>query len=737
MNNKSIHSEDVKDLLSVINDGFLFENFAQEFLSARLGYKFLSSGGIKDRGIDGLEHVSEDANRLSSIFQITIDKKPEIKLVDTLDKLKRNSIDYSRLTYVTNIEVKNKDRLVDMADEEYGVNLRVFDAQWISDNCNESSATQSVIINFISRHLREMQKPGKEFVVSNFVKDPKLYVFLMQQTRSNGCDVNLNDKLIDSLILYSLRDTDPDKNILMTVAEIDEAVRKMFDFEVERLKSKVNRRLKALSKKPNRKVNLHTGDSDNSYCLPYETRLKIIADNAKDKALYDGFMSTAESVIKSKLRDEDVQVRKLPELLKKTVELIYYQQGLEFSDFLLNGGCSDLFESNLSDTVDQVLDGSNIIDKNRSKVKTALIMAIREIVYSGSQQTKEYLKSLSKTYLMLFLMKCDPQIINYFQAMAGKMRIFVCTSILVPAFSEIYLQNQNKRYWSLLKSAKSRGVRLLVNDTILDELIYHIKNSYRVFLDEYKDNIDRFSSGAEEFVDQILIRAYLYAKNENKVNSYEAFLDNFVSINSSSEKQELIDFLSEEFGIDYVSSSTNEMKVSIDTNDFSILVDELANVKGSSGKARADAHLILTIYALREAHGETRSSLEGYKTWWLSSDTATHRAVSKLFKQKYPVSCYMRPDFLYNYISFTPPKDKVHALYENTFPNLLGVQISNHVSSDIGRQVRKLIVEHSNKPSGRIKAKIRHLSDELKTNTGLDYEDKLISFFNERDVSDY
>ncbi|MFT6538354.1 MAG: hypothetical protein ACJAY0_000263 [Thalassolituus sp.] len=732
MDIKAIHADNVLDMLSVIKDGFLFESFAQEFMSARLGYKFLSSGGVKDRGIDGLEHVSEDENKLTSIFQITIDKKSEIKLKDTMAKLKSNSISYSRLTYVTNIEVKNKDILVDFADENYGISLRIFDASWISSNCNESPATQSVIRNFVDRHLRDMQKPGREFVVNDFVKDPKLYVFLMQQIGGNGEVEDLNNKLIESLILYSLRDTDPDINMLMTADDIENSVKEMFDFEVERIRSKINKRLKALSKKPDRKINHHTQGGVDRFCLPFETRLRIISDNAKDKTLFDGFMREAEEVIKGKLRGEEVQVKKLSEILKKIVELIYYQQGLEFSDFLLNGGSSDLFESNLSETVDLVLDSSNIIDKNRSKVKTALIMAIRDIVYSGSPESKNYLKSLSKTYLMLFLMKCDPQVISYFQTMAGKMRIFVCTSILVPAFSEIYLQDQNKRYWSLLKSAKSRGVRLLVNDTILDELLAHIKNSYRIYQREYQNNIDLFDKGKEEFVDQILVRAYLYAKNEGRVQSYEAFLDNFVSIDSPSAKQELIDFLNEEFGVDYVSSGTKEMKVDIDESDFDLLLEELTSVKGSAGKARADAKLILTIFALRDAHGEINSSIEGFKTWWLSSDTATHKAVSRLFKQKYPVSCYMRPDFLYNYISFTPPKDKVSALYENTFPNLLGVQISNHVSPDIGKEVRRLIVEHNDRPNGRVKAKIRDLSDKLKTSTGLDYEDKLTSFFNEQ-----
>ncbi|QXB28206.1 hypothetical protein I6L35_12860 [Aeromonas sp. FDAARGOS 1405] len=726
-----MHAEDVKDMLLAIEDGFLFESFAQEFMSSYLGYKFSSSGGIKDKGIDGFEHTTEIEGKPKSIFQMSIDKKTHIKIEDTLEKLSLNNIDYSRLTYITNVSVKNKDALMDLAEEKYNKNLRIYDGQWIADNSNQSEATKATIQNFISRHLREMQTPGRSFVVDDFIKDPKLYVFLMQQIKGGEESQDLNNKLIDSLIIYSLRETDPDKSILMTADEIEKSVKEMFDFEVERLRSKINKRLKHLTQKPNRKVNHHTRDKDDRYCLPFETRLEIIASNSRDQTLYEGFMKESEQVITNKLNGEDVKVKELSRILKKTIELIYYNQGLEFSNFLLNGGSADIFEVNLSDTVDLVLDSSGVIDKNRTKVKTALILAIREIVYSGSELSKIYLKSLSRTYLMLFLMKCDPKIITFFHAMAGHMRIFVCTSILVPAFSEVYLEEQNKRYWNLLKSAKSRGVRLLVNDTILDELLAHIKNSYRIYNEQYLENADRFKKGTEEFIGQILIRSYFYSKNEGKVKSYTSFLDNFLSIDSSSSKQELIDFLSEEFGIEYVSSNTPEMKVDLDQSDFSLLFEELKGVKGSVGKAKADANLILTIYALRSAHGEMRSSIEGYKTWWLSSDTATHRTVSRLFKEKYPVSCYMRPDFLYNYISFTPPKEKVAALYENTFPNLLGVQISNHVSPDIGKRVCDMITEHKNRPDGRVKGKIRKICDDLKSSTGLDYEDKLSSFFDD------
>ena len=718
-------SEDIQDILKLIDDGFLFERFGQEFLTARLGYKFLASGGIKDRGIDGLEYASELEKDKKVVFQLSIGKNPESKISDTVDKLNKNGIEFSRITYLTNRQVKNKDELIDNYIDSKGVSLRVFDGAWIADNANNSPATQNVIRSFVRDHLRRFQKPGEGLVVHDYLRDPKLYVFLMQQIGKSEQIDDINNNLIDSLILYSLRDTDPDKSKLLSVEEIINSVRGFVNFEIERIQSKINKRLKKLSKKPNRRVNHHT-DVD-KYCMPYETRLEILASNARDASLYDIFHDEASEVIKRNLNAEGVSVRSITSLLDKTLEKIYYKQGLDFSDFLLNSGCGDTFEGSLTETVEEIIEEASIIDKNRSKVKSALVVSIRDLIYHGSNESKEYLKSLSKTYLMLFLLKCDPKIVDYFQSMAANMSIYVCTSILVPALSEIFLEPQNQRYWGLLKSAKSRGVRLIVNDTIIDELNFHIQRSMHIYETEYQRNIDFYSDDAEELVDQILVRAYIYALKERKATSYRGFLENFITLDGTNAKQELIDFLHEEFGIDYVSNS--EVEVEIDNKEYQSLVDELTVAKKSEQKAKTDASLILTIYALRKMHGEEKSSLEGYKTWWLSSDTVTHRTVAGLFKDKYPVSCYMRPDFLYNYISFTPPKEAVAQVYKDTFPNLLGVQISNHIPRSISASIRELIKDHSEKLDGRVKAKIRALIDELKSNPNLDIKDKLAAFF--------
>ncbi len=435
----------------------------------------------------------------------------------------------------------------------------------------------------------------------------------MQQIGNDSEINNLNEKLIDSLILYSLRDTDPAIGVdkFLSAEEILDEVRNLLKFEIERIQSEINRRLKVLSKKPSRKINYHT--DINKYCLPYDTRLQILANNAKNKIEHESFIEEAEKIIRNNLKGEGVSIRDVAELLGSTLENIYYNQGLEFSEFLLNGGCKDTFENNLHDTVSDIVNNSNIVDKNLNKVKTALVMSIRDLLYSSSIEAKSYLRSLSRTYQMLFLLKCEPSIVNYFLSMAGDMRIFVCTSILIPALSEIYLDPQNKRYWSLLKSANLRGVKLLINETILDELDFHIKRSKHIYETEYARNIDFYSDGSTDLVDQILVRAYIYALKEKRIKTYDDFLSNYITVNGSRTKQELIDFLSAELGIEFISDTQPEYKVEVDQSDFDALVKEVAKYKKSDEKAKADAKIILTIYSLREKNNESRSMLHGYK----------------------------------------------------------------------------------------------------------------------------
>ncbi len=116
---EGVNPKEVEVVLSKIEDGFIFEKFASSFLSSILGYNFIPHGGIKDRGIDGLQHTYSRENYDKLIYQFSIEKEPQHKLMSTLAKLKENDIDYGQLTFVTNQFFKDKAKITDEAFDKF------------------------------------------------------------------------------------------------------------------------------------------------------------------------------------------------------------------------------------------------------------------------------------------------------------------------------------------------------------------------------------------------------------------------------------------------------------------------------------------------------------------------------------------------------------------------------------------------------------------------------------------
>src|SRR5207249_2765841 len=114
-------------------------------------------------------------------------------------------------TFVTNQTVSDKDILIDQFADKYSKQVRIWDLDWFAVNVNQSVGTVQVYQSFIDTHLHEFHKPGRSYEVSNLIKDPRLFVFLRQQFDSNKRFLELDEILADTLILYCLEDTDPDK----------------------------------------------------------------------------------------------------------------------------------------------------------------------------------------------------------------------------------------------------------------------------------------------------------------------------------------------------------------------------------------------------------------------------------------------------------------------------------------------------------------------------------------------
>jgi hypothetical protein len=701
-------------VLEQIKDGFLFERIAGEFLSAIIGYTFVPAGGIKDKGIDGLEHCFHPDGRERYVYQSSIEENYEKKIENSLEKLIENGIEFDRFHYVSNQEIKNQHQIIDNMFERYGKHVHIFDRLWFGSNVVGSDAAQKVVQSFADQYLHEYALPGKAHVVSDLIEDPRLYVFLRQQWESNKNILDLEDLLADTLIMFTLEGTDPNKHIFKSEDQIKQDIAGYLKFPVERLSETISTRLVILSRKP-RKIHYHT--KENAYCLPHDTRLHIQNKNLEDQALSDRFRSDLIAKLKYYLKNENTIVKDCAALVEKVFNLMFYRQGLEFANFVLHGESQDAVERRLSDIVGEVVDRSSVIPRNKEVVKRALIMTIRDVVYNGTEDQKLFLGKMANTYMMLFLLQCDPHLCSYFSAMASKLRIYVDTSLIVPALSEYFLEKRNRRHWNLLSGAKEAGVGLVVNDIILDELVAHFNMVVNHYRERYLELEDVFldSEANIDWVDEIMVRAYLYTRLRGQIANFHSFLDKFVTpALPSAWKSELSVFLNEHFGIEYISDSTLDVKV--DEDEYERLYNTLKTHKSHIEKAKNDARIILMIYAIREKDGDTASStIFGYKTWWLSKDSITGRTVHALFRKKYPISCYIRPDFLHSYICCAPRKHQVDAAYADIFPSFLGVSLSSHLPREVTSVARKYLIEHKDTDHGRLKAKIGALSNEVRS----------------------
>jgi len=726
----TIDPEAFEYAISKIDDGFIFEVFVQAFLSGLIGYEFIPVGGSKDKGIDGILHISRIHSDDKTIIQTSTESNIKGKIEDTILKLNKNGVKFTRLRYVTNRNVSSIDLIIEELFSKYEKQITINDIKWLTSNCNDNEAVINSYRVFSDKYLYEYKVPGNVKVVANLDEDPRLFVFLRQQFDSKRVDIDLDDLLVDALIIYSLEGTDPDKCIFLKKDLIKEKISKYIKFDIRLLDEKIEARLDKLSTKP-RKIKHHQ-DID-SYCLPYKTRLEVQDRNLKDEKLNNMFIEEIEVFMKNKFKLDGLIIRNISGLITKVINHIFYKQGLEFSNFVLNGDTTSTLEQNLQEVISNAVDQSSIIPSNKEKAKEIVMISIREAVYNGSENQSRYLKSLSKTYLMMFMLHWEPKISVYFHTLASELKLFVDNSIIIPALSEFYLETKNRRHWNLLKGAKNAGITMFINDTLLRELITHLNMVKVIYEKYYQDTEDFYLSDNYDFmyIDEILIRAYFYAKKRGLVENFYLFIDNFIDPSAKNIKEEMVEYLKEEFGIIHISNELLDIK--IDEKELVSLVNELKIKKSNEEKAKNDAEMILSIYYLRAKGNETsESGIFGYKTWWLSKDTNTYCAVENVFNhEKYEISCYIRPDFIYNYISLMPSEAEVRNAYGELFPTMLGVNLSYHMPLEITRTVQAKLLDFKSKSPIRVRQILKNLSNRLKTDPSLRTKEKIVSYFDE------
>lgn len=710
-------------VLANIRDGDLFESFAQEFLAGVLGCAFQPVGGMHDRGIDGLEHLFAQHGSSRTVYQASIEKQPKAKVERTIEALKKHNVQFDLLCYVTNVDVKDKDILEDQLLESTGVNVRLWDHNWFVTRVNTKDETVRTYHTFVKQYLHEYATPGSTYEVADLELDPRIYVFLRQQMETSAVGQNIEEVLVDALILFALEGTDPDEQIFMNAEEVIDRIHELVRFDIERIKATIMSRLSYLADKP-RTIGFHKRVK--GYCLNYSERTAIHERNIHDLALHEEFIADTRQQIKRHISSKFLAEDKSVQLVDSFLHKLFVRQGLQLAEIFTGDNASAAVIRDLPDVVAEMVSESTLIKEHHRDVTHGLLLVIRDMVYNGTAAQRLFLEKLSRTYLMMLLLQCDPAVANYFRTMAGSLTIFVDSSIILPALSEYFLDDKNRRFHNLLKGAQRAGVDLVIPPETIDELASHFIRVQHVYRDQYAPGESKGIFDEDEevlYVKEILIRAFYYSKHRGKVETWSEFINSFVNPNLRNVHQDIVQYLETTYGIRYATAQS--LGVNVPDDETKKLGERLAKFKaGGHGEgqrlaAMADAHVVLTVFKIREKNNEIGTGgVLGYSTWWLSTDSTTHRSLVDVFGNRYRDQCYMRPDFLYTFIALAPGPMEIDGVLADLFPTVLGVNISYRVADEVVDAVHQFIKDHQQLSAGRIKSALRELTASVITHAG-------------------
>lgn len=164
--------------------------------------------------------------------------------------------------------------------------------------------------------------------VSEYANDPTVYVFLNHELRDRFSRDHLNNRVLDALIYWALRETDPDKNIRLKREMVGSAICNIFPAAKSVLLPNLNNRLEELSKKDAAGLErLRHYRKDDSFCLPFEMRSTLAVEAAE----FEGRQSRFRDSLTTRL-SEEAKERLTPAVIQDCVDLVFATVHLYFVD---------------------------------------------------------------------------------------------------------------------------------------------------------------------------------------------------------------------------------------------------------------------------------------------------------------------------------------------------------------------------------------------------------------------
>lgn len=698
--------------------GERYETLAKKLFSAEYGDEYVPLGGMHDAGADGffLPHVSA-SNKPTTFYQfsVTDEKRAKAKVSDTVEALRKVGRDPRQVIYSTTESLPKADVIAQEIFEQFQVLLIVRDRERLKQLVNSNAKANSVFYKEFASDILSLVHAADSLSgsVNEFVDDPTVFAFLDYELKDRFSKDHLNERILDSLIYWSLRDTDPEAGKFLLRGEISNAIATIFPAAKSVLMPSLNARLAELSKKlPGNQERIRHYAKEDHFCLPFEMRKELATRALEELGTQETFVESIKARIATAsgglVKDEQLDL--LGQVVFDTVHAYFVEQGMILAAFLDNKVADlTITEQIVEDQVGRILQKSKRKEKISPEMIGNMMRALRGVFYDPNENDRKYLGYLSRTSLLYMTLQSAPRVIEYFNQMSGNFRLLVGTDILVKAISEQHLPVEKRQVDNLLKICVELGATLILTEPVLAEFFTHLHAVDLEYRNHYLPNEAYLTPEEVGECNRILIRSYYYARFSGVRVSWDKFVNDLLTpsdLRAKSEKgkNDLRGLLVQRFNMEYVSKE--ELEAGVNARDVAKLADKLALARAGEKHPELSANDALMTYAVYSQRRRLKESAKydgfGYRTWWLTKETRVLQFTGELVSKEGGVPYIMRPEFLLNFVALAPSASAVRESFKQLLPSTVGLQLGQHLKPEIMQQLLAGTEEWASLPKDRV-----------------------------------
>ena len=686
---KTVNLELVRTALDKV-DGPPFEKFANAAFTELVGPEYIPLGGVRDWGADAVLSTVVVSKRPNVFYQFSVTQDHRTKIRETVKRLREVGRDLNTLYYATSRIIPRIDALEIELGDELGVNVRCRDGAYLADQVNTSPALLEAFHSYLApaiAYLSDLQTTAL-IPADAGPKDAAVYVFLRNELESRESG-GPTEGLADSLIIWALRETGATDGIFLTEEQIIDQIDKDVPGIVAVISTLIPKRLKALSQIPQsqqRPIRRH--GKENKYCIAFDLKHKMRQENLQAETLRRQVIAVHRvRLLAYEKNASESFLETASRVALNVIQRSLEKEGIEFAAFLRGEGDEP---GSTSLCIEECLIEEVAHHSEFAQLRDAVATILYDAYTNPTREERLLYSRIAGVYTILFCLRAEPRLIQYFQRLAGHFRLYVGADVLVQALAERFLPDQQKLFNNTLRLIKAAGGELILTEPVLEEVQRHINASNHEFRNHYSDAEDAITPDTIDIVDRPLIRAYFRGKfsgEKDRPKNWPQFVQNYCdprAIESDAAKDDLKKSLLAMFKMSF--ESRKDVERACDGRDVEALAKRLEPYKKEKVLARNDSLMAHLVYVRRNADREGEDvSGYGLRTWWLTNETAITRFTKDLVAaEKSPY--LIRPDYLLNFLTLLPKKEQARAIFNSLFPSLLGVHLArDHSPAQVER----------------------------------------------------